>query len=148
VIDPLISKRQQLLLATQLCRMVLKVCTTLSPQSCMQNMSMAKYIAFCIVVYRSLSAKWARARTRELGITHKSLGCMRESRNTRRTRYLCFPPFPATGPEFGKTSVVVSCAYPEWCEYGRHFLVCVSPATLLPPTSRGAKVSNTSHSSY
>jgi hypothetical protein len=26
VIDPLISKRQQLLLATQLCRMVLKVC--------------------------------------------------------------------------------------------------------------------------
>jgi hypothetical protein len=27
VIDPLISKRQQLLLATQLCRMVLKVCT-------------------------------------------------------------------------------------------------------------------------
>lgn len=28
VIDPLISKRQQLLLATQLCRMVLKVCTS------------------------------------------------------------------------------------------------------------------------
>jgi T-complex protein 1 subunit epsilon len=28
VIDPLISKRQQLLLATQLCRMVLKVCLT------------------------------------------------------------------------------------------------------------------------
>jgi hypothetical protein len=28
VIDPLISKRQQLLLATQLCRMVLKVCFT------------------------------------------------------------------------------------------------------------------------
>ena len=26
VIDPLIGKRQQLLLATQLCRMVLKVC--------------------------------------------------------------------------------------------------------------------------
>jgi hypothetical protein len=30
VIDPLISKRQQLLLATQLCRMVLKVCTHFS----------------------------------------------------------------------------------------------------------------------
>jgi hypothetical protein len=30
VIDPLISKRQQLLLATQLCRMVLKVCTSIS----------------------------------------------------------------------------------------------------------------------
>lgn len=29
VIDPLIGKRQQLLLATQLCRMVLKVCFTL-----------------------------------------------------------------------------------------------------------------------
>jgi len=29
VIDPLISKRQQLLLATQLCRMVLKVCNVL-----------------------------------------------------------------------------------------------------------------------
>jgi T-complex protein 1 subunit epsilon len=27
VIDPLIGKRQQLLLATQLCRMVLKVCS-------------------------------------------------------------------------------------------------------------------------
>jgi hypothetical protein len=32
VIDPLISKRQQLLLATQLCRMVLKVCIK-SPSS-------------------------------------------------------------------------------------------------------------------
>ena len=31
VIDPLISKRQQLLLATQLCRMVLKVCTVTLP---------------------------------------------------------------------------------------------------------------------
>jgi len=32
VIDPLIGKRQQLLLATQLCRMVLKVCVLrLSP---------------------------------------------------------------------------------------------------------------------
>jgi hypothetical protein len=30
VIDPLISKRQQLLLATQLCRMVLKVCIKIS----------------------------------------------------------------------------------------------------------------------
>ena len=30
VIDPLISKRQQLMLATQLCRMVLKVCNLLS----------------------------------------------------------------------------------------------------------------------
>ena len=29
VIDPLIGKRQQLLLATQLCRMVLKVCSFL-----------------------------------------------------------------------------------------------------------------------
>lgn len=29
VIDPLIGKRQQLLLATQLCRMVLKVCLVL-----------------------------------------------------------------------------------------------------------------------
>ena len=30
VIDPLIGKRQQLLLATQLCRMVLKVCDPVS----------------------------------------------------------------------------------------------------------------------
>lgn len=31
VIDPLIGKRQQLLLATQLCRMVLKVCEHFTP---------------------------------------------------------------------------------------------------------------------
>ena len=39
VIDPLISKRQQLLLATQLCRMVLKVCI----------------VIFCFVTYRRVS---------------------------------------------------------------------------------------------
>lgn len=32
MIDPLIGKREQLLLATQLCRLVLKVCDLLSPK--------------------------------------------------------------------------------------------------------------------
>ena len=43
VIDPLIGKRQQLLLATQLCRMVLKVC------SCLNRLSISFFdiLRFC-----------------------------------------------------------------------------------------------------
>lgn len=121
VIDPLISKRQQLLLATQLCRMVLKVrIKPPSLPSLLQSCILAKHVyrellRVFVSLYRFFSLRKTgqeRGNPGRWNHAHPYLAC-HKSGNTRRTRYLCSPRLSAIR------------------RGGLCFLVCVAPVTPL-----------------